>query len=89
MRCSSICLACRESHRPERVHVRRHCETECARDFDAYFDFEAATRPSLRISRVIGPSSRSFTDADFIKKCLMVASEEMCNWFSKIYVYQT
>lgn len=39
---------------------------------------EAATRASFQISRQIARSGRPFTDGDFIKECLMVASEEMC-----------
>lgn len=50
-------------------------------------DSESATRASFRISQEIAKASKPFTDGELIKKCILIAVEEVCPDKKKLIEY--
>nr|XP_040035572.1 general transcription factor II-I repeat domain-containing protein 2-like isoform X2 [Gasterosteus aculeatus aculeatus] len=67
----AVCLVCQETVAVfKEYNLRRHYES---RHKDKY-----ASRASFRVAQLIASCGKSFTEGEFVKKCLNVVVEEVC-----------
>jgi hypothetical protein len=65
----------------DKLKRRTYCSTSVGSR--AFFkkinaDIEAATKDSFQIAREISAAGKSFTEGEFVKKCLLIAASELC-----------